>query len=105
MLLYTVAKEMLGMSGRTDSKSYSGVGFPPRWHNCQVRQILLVNCDGTYEPSKALELPKFDISVHREAPTYLPQPLSRIHRLRIGRRKPFLNSMLSHLTLLVSSDS
>jgi hypothetical protein len=28
MFLYTVAKEMLGMSGRTDSKTYSGVGFP-----------------------------------------------------------------------------
>jgi hypothetical protein len=49
--------------------------------------------------------PNFDISVHREAPTYLPRTPSRIHCLRIGRRKPFLNSMLSHLTLLVSLDS
>jgi hypothetical protein len=37
MFLYTVAKEMLGMFRRTDSRAYSGVGFPPR-HACQVRQ-------------------------------------------------------------------
>src|SRR5260370_21171939 len=30
--------------------------------------------------------PNFDISVHREAPTYLPRTLSRIHCLRIGRK-------------------
>jgi hypothetical protein len=28
MFLYTVAKEMLGMSRRTDLRAYSGVGFP-----------------------------------------------------------------------------
>jgi hypothetical protein len=29
MFSYTVAKEMLGMSRRTDSRAYSGVGFFP----------------------------------------------------------------------------
>ncbi len=30
MFLYAVAKEMLGMSWRTDSRAYSGVGFLSR---------------------------------------------------------------------------
>jgi hypothetical protein len=43
--------------------------------------------------------------VHPIAGGYLPRPLFRIHCLRIGRRKSFLNSMLPHLTLLVSPNS